>query len=405
MYEVDVLIAGSGIAGVLIAARLSDAGFRCLLVDPLGIAAEQSGHSHGYLHQGYIYLRAEGELATRLKKARENWNTYIQEAPSIFRQNDLSLIGFENPNSASFAMRTWRNSDLPINPLARQHWPLNLKSTNLSVIFQTDEPSYDFTKILSHILTQRPGIEYGIGKVTKLFIKNSICRKVQMRINGTRRSVHGRHVVLASGIGNSAILQNTFGHFTQAPTIRTSFMLVIKGAELESLSLIIPENPYYGLFMVSRTIEDEHVWLISNYLSFSGLVETSSVAAKYWVRATIRTIDSLFPHLKSLPLKWGFYSAPKAELRRDPSRLPDTNMIENFGIKNVSLVWPTKLTLGPLLIDELFSIINKDLIHPLEKKSSSRPSWISPMFSKCHEKWLSVPLFDREVFLKSIEIS
>lgn len=59
-HRTDVLIAGAGAAGILLAAELTGNGFHCTIVEPTGIAAQQSGHSHGYLHKGYIYIRSDG---------------------------------------------------------------------------------------------------------------------------------------------------------------------------------------------------------------------------------------------------------------------------------------------------------------------------------------------------------
>lgn len=123
MYKVDVLVAGGGVAGALTAAKLANYGFKCLMVEARELAAEQSGHSHGYIHRGYIYLRAERALVDKLKSARELWEEYLFFPTPVISHNPLSLVGFENSNVAEFAVDTRGNAGLPIVRLKKSIWP------------------------------------------------------------------------------------------------------------------------------------------------------------------------------------------------------------------------------------------------------------------------------------------
>src|SRR5688572_13941993 len=93
-YEVDVVIAGGGVAGSLLTARLGELGYRCMLVEPRGLAAEQSGHSHGFLHRGYIYLRAESDLVAELRDAQQKWQEFLVSPRPVSPHNAKGLVGF-----------------------------------------------------------------------------------------------------------------------------------------------------------------------------------------------------------------------------------------------------------------------------------------------------------------------
>lgn len=399
MYEVDVLVAGGGVAGVLTAAQLTTMGFRCLLVEPRAIAAEQSGHSHGYLHKGYIYYRAERNLVRNLMNSRQIWDRYLSGSERVAADSDLSLVGFENDNVARLATGVWDGAGLSVNELGSEQWPNFLNDSPLTRIYSTNEPSFDFTSVLSRIATNANGLTVIRGRVTRFGFSRKKCTSVECEIGGRVRKIRARYLVLACGGGNAKIILNTFGYFQAAPSTRTSFMLVVRGKPLPQLSLILPENQFYGLFMVSRKIAGDGVWLASNYLSYSGHCTSRSVAARTWSIATLRTLDSLFPKLLRRGIRLGLYAAPKAELRRDPERLPEDKVVEHYGMTNVAAVWPTKLTLAPLITNELAGIVSTLLKQPANFGDLPRVNFPSEALPTARERWKSVRLSSRSEFL------
>jgi hypothetical protein len=400
MFEVDVLIAGGGIAGLLVAKNLSDLGYRCMLLESTAVASEQSGHSHGYLHRGYIYLDSEA-LVRELRGAKEAWSDLISDQRS--QHTNCSYIGFENRQVAVQASQTWNNCGLVINNLPSKRWPKSLMASNLSVVCRTDEQSFNIPQLLENLLPHLRSVHLITGSVERLSTGDSVDRCADIMVDGKPRRVRARFVILAAGTGNSRILSNTIGRFRSLPTTRTSFMMVIRGSALQPLSLILPEHQFYGLFLVSRRTKDDVVWLISNYLSYGGLCDERGTAGRTWATATLRTLDLIFPHLRRKRLLWGQYAAPKAEFRRDPEKLPGNTAIEKLGFENVLALWPTKLTLGPIIARRVQDHVVARLGNPAMTKRPA-PSWVQRgRISVAPERWRTVKLSARRDFVDALK--
>ena len=140
MFSVDVLIAGGGVAGLLVAAKATELGYSCMIVEPVAFAAQQSGHSHGYIHRGYIYLNGNSGLVRQLRSAREDWDSFIAKPLTVHSSTHSSHIGFHNSEVARYAARAWKAAGLPVVPLAREDWPEALgTSSPLRSCFKTEE--------------------------------------------------------------------------------------------------------------------------------------------------------------------------------------------------------------------------------------------------------------------------
>ena len=399
----DVLIAGGGVAGTLVASMLTRLGYQCILVEPRALAAEQSGHSHGYIHRGYIYLRAERGLVQQLRTAREQWEDYISGPGEVVAYSDFSFIGFDNPLIAKYASQMWRVADLPVVSVKPSEWPSLMQAAPLTSVYRTDEQAFDFPRVVANVLVRAKNCRLVQGSVAKLQLEGRSCTGVQLLVGSEKLEIEAKHVVLAAGIGTAAIIARTLGRFRSVPSVRTSYMLVIRGRALRQLSLILPENQFYGLFMVSRPLGDETVWLVSNYLSYSGCSDEWGVPARTWVRATLRTLEGLFPVLRDPDLRWGIYAAPKAEFRADPEYMPEGGVIETLGLTNVTAVWPTKLTLAPiitrLIVDQIAS-----KCRPSSGDISAEPHLDTQVLQIAPERWTTTTLLDKKDFERQLNL-
>jgi glycine/D-amino acid oxidase-like deaminating enzyme len=402
--KVDVLIAGAGIAGILTALKLSRAGYSCMLVEPRALVAEQSGHSHGYLHRGYIYFRLEIGIARALQRARLQWEQILGGVKRISPITTESIIGFSSERMAKYAAETWRAAGLPINEAGPSQLPGVVRAAELAATFTTDEPAYNFSDVARKLKDQLNSVLIVKGKVVRLLLAGGSCVSVEVESDGEIRAVTPRFIVLAAGSGIAGILQRTWGYYKAAPHIRTSFMLVLRSSRLTPLSLILPEDRYYGLFMVSRQKRGKTVWLASNFLSFGGICTVKSTSARLWTIATMRTLRAIFPGVMSRDdVEWGIYAAPKAELRPDPERLPEDKIAEQFGLKNVVAVWPTKLTLTPIIASDVVELVRRSIGGP--KLELGRESWTprrEPPIAL--ERWTKVSMTSRKDLLRRLGI-
>jgi glycerol-3-phosphate dehydrogenase len=72
----DVLVIGGGVQGLWLLNDLSKVGYNAILIEKGNVGGLQTIHSHGYLHQGYLY--SDEQMARRLKGAEERWKTFCK---------------------------------------------------------------------------------------------------------------------------------------------------------------------------------------------------------------------------------------------------------------------------------------------------------------------------------------
>jgi hypothetical protein len=177
-------------------------------------------------------------------------------------------------------------------------------------------------------------------------------------LRGERLIFQPKALVFAAGAGNRGLLERASiehkafaGRITGAQQIRKSFMLVVKGekASLEPLTGVFPRLG--GLFIASRDLGSETVWLISDNRSspLSAVEDWMEFDARLWLQPVLASLRKLAPKYFLNPefYEWGIYDAPKAE-GKAASAIPHEERIEKFGLDNLWTIWPTKLTLAPL---------------------------------------------------------
>lgn len=157
--------------------------------------------------------------------------------------------------------------------------------------------------------------------------------------------------VLAGGASNARLLRRATSHRGRAIS-RMSYMLIAAGKRLPPISFILPGNDFYGMFVVSRPLREAgNAWLMSNFVSLAHEGHNAR-SRKLWLRSVLRHLGEVAPVLHDADIRWGFYDAAKGELRDSPGVMGG-HSFETFGIGNLFAMAPTKLTLAPLLADEV----------------------------------------------------
>ena len=164
------------------------------------------------------------------------------------------------------------------------------------MVLQTPEIGLDGAWLVREL---SQGLEAYIGRieaVTDIRVdpRSAAVEAVEVVLpQGTRLTLQPKALVLAAGAGNQALLeQATHGHTAwhalarEAQQIRKAHMLVVRGDrdDLPPFTGVFPS--YVGLFIVSRDLGRETVWLISDNRS-QGMVNSASWVeydARWWLQ-------------------------------------------------------------------------------------------------------------------------
>ena len=347
-WAADVLVVGAGAGGLIIAQRLVDAGFSVAVLERGLVGGEQSNHSHGYMHRGHIYLEPSLELVRNLSSGADRWRTEM-DALGIPPVSDESSLLFTNPHESDVAATAWRKAGLAFSE--ETDVPAGVRNGAVTRSFLTAEATFDFTDWLAaqySRLAADPAVTFINADVIRLKRESTTVVGAEVSLAGEPVLLSSSFVVLCAGTGNLDLTEKVI-RFRGNALNRTAPMMVLHGIGLPRLTAMFHGHETHGLFIASRRSTEGWVWLVSNYVSFAGGAVTST-AIRLWLRDIRSTLAERTIGLDDPQNTWGYYEAPKGELRNIRSAMNSHN-VQSYGFDNLLVASPTKLTLTPLLGD------------------------------------------------------
>jgi glycine/D-amino acid oxidase-like deaminating enzyme len=415
--EPDVLIVGGGVQGLWLLNDLRREGYSALLLERRELGGEQTCHSHVYLHQGHLY--AEVELAEHLKDVRALWEKWLT-THTVERGVTPSYFGFQNRWQAQQKMNLWSDPRLALRfrgPDAVAPPPA-LAGGAVRAVLESPEVCLDGQGLVRQLVA---GVAEHVSRIEEVLAirvngpANAV-EQVDVTLPGGRPlTFRPRALVLAAGAGNQALLQLASGgdrrlweRLYAAQQLRKAHMLVVRGPRDHLQPLTGVFHPW-GLFIVGRDLDGEAVWLISDHRSeaLSSAEDWLVYDEGWWLPQVLAALRALAPGAFGSPgrLRWGVYAAPKAE-GRATGAIPHEERIEQFRLTNLWAVWPTKLTLAPLVSQAVAGQLRR-LILAAAREEAPAPLWRSCRAEApvAPERWRKLPLLSWDEFRRWYHLS
>jgi hypothetical protein len=291
-------------------------------------------------------------------------------------------VALSDGYGAGRAARAWRAAGLEFQ--GPEHREAHEGILGLT-IFTTEEETYDFTDWFETVYdNELEGVRTIRGRAVSLNRDGDRIDGLAARIQGENVRLTAGCYVLTAGTSNLDLVSTATPYRGEAIN-RVSHMLVLCHPELEPLTLVVPDPRLYGLFLVSRQDGATRYWLASDFISFSGDLSSEQVAAM-WVRSVVRNIERATGALPRQQLTWRIYPAAKGELRPNRGRL-DIHRVQQYGLRNLLVASPSKLTLAPLLADQLAELVGNALMP--EKRWPSESDAPTGVLGVSQERWRS----------------
>lgn len=373
--RLDVLLFGGGAAGLWCLDRLRRAGYHAILLESHALGSGQTIQAQGIIHGGGKYalrgvrdfdaVRATsampelwrrclaGESAPDLRAARmvsPQCYLWLPRHSPIARLQSLGFMGFI-AKSGLLATRP--------QEISKADWPAALREDALAV-YSLAEPVVSTGSVLQALAARN-----------EKFIFR--CDGAAVEFSGAvvhvgAVSFQPRAKVLAAGTGNGELLSKA-GMNAELMQLRPLGMVLLRGA----LPPLFGHCVVGGKTGLTITTPESRIWQVGGEIAERLAHENDSSAA---IAAALTEIRRWLPHLNLSGVEIAVYRAMRAEARTAASRRP-SGVHAHRAAPGFVVAWPTKLSMVPVLAEEVFAIVNDDLKKP--DGLDETPSWPAPI--------------------------
>ncbi len=363
----DVVICGGGVGGLWLLNVLNRAGFDVLLVEKEALGGFQTMASQGMIHGGQRYM-----LGT-------NPSTHAMSVAPLPERWDACLVGegeidLRSVRVLSKTQAMWATGGLMTNlALTTATHLLNAKMRKLSAP-DLPAPLAGLADISVYELPEK------VLDVGSLVVALSACLSnhiIKGNVDALARDgcvtvsgcqIKAKAVICAAGLGNEELLK-----------LIGVDELVTQRRPLRQLMVKPMPFPLYGHGI--STSYKPRVTVTSHPLPSGGFVwylggaladDTLSFEEDDAIDFAKNEMKILFPHIDWAYKQWATWCCVRGEAYCQNGRLPSGPVVKEYD--NVLLVWPTKLTLAPLLGDLVLERLLKKGVSPRQstKKHHSR---------------------------------
>lgn len=354
----ELLILGGGICGLWLLAAARASGRSAILVERDALGGAQTLASQGMIHGGIKY--ALGGFTTpaseTIASMPARWKSCIAGADPVdlsgveLLSSDYYLFSDSSLSSkvtAFFGSRALRGR---VEPLKRAAWPDFFSNDRFKgslyrledIVLNTDSLVRRLT--VSHsdaIVAGDPTIEWQAdGRIARVVIGHSV--------------LTADRYALAAGAGNEALLAGTPGQPVGMQR-RPLKQVMLRHAALPSLfahAVDVGAGAKPSVTITTHRMPDgTPVWYLGGNVAETGVTRTDDAQIAFARKA----LERLFPWLELTGAEWATLDVDRAEPAQPDRSRPDAPHVELQG--NFFVCWPTKLTLTPLLADNVLAAL------------------------------------------------
>ncbi len=386
-FELDALVVGGGIAGLLTLDALHQRGVHAWLIEQTALGHGQTVWSQGIVHGGLKYALggSVGEAAKAVSAMPDRWRAMLdgdaEPNLSAVTMRAQACAIWSTGSAASMVGLLGAKLTLQSAPKA---WPRDSIPQALSGVrgrvLRVAEPVLEPEHLMSVLGTMHHD-RMMLGCVSGI---DSSDDGTSIRVDTSTGPIDitCRHLCLLSGSGNEALRE--LAGLTPGRMQTRPLRMVLAHGDLPVLNghCIRGTKPWLTITTVADD-SDGRIWQIGGEVAEWGATESSTATIE---RATAAVATAL-PSLELSGIEWATYEAPRAERSTDDGGRPDTPAVLEEGCMLTG--WPTKMALAPILADDLAGRIRAGAEPTNVPKQYERPTAATPPWREV-EQWTSV---------------
>jgi hypothetical protein len=353
----DIVIFGGGIAGLWLLNVLMAAGFSVLLIEKSTIGGIQTMASQGMIHGGQRYMLGvnSSNHAESVAPLPERWDACFEGRGELDlrRVQILSQTQLMWPTGGRLthlalnaATHTLNAKMQKINP---QNVPKALAGISSRPIYELPEKVLNIASLVE-VLSTPHAARIRSGSV------EALTRDGRLTVSGI--SIAAQIVICAAGLGNEIFL-DFLGAGERRSQQRPIRQLMVQPLPFPLYGHGVTTSYKPRITITSHPLESGHyVWYLGGAIADEVLALSEYEAIKY----TQKEMHELFSWIDWSGKSWATWLGTRAEAYSPNGRLPDGPVLQEYG--NVLVAWPTKLTLTPLLSDQVFTRLAQRGVRP-----------------------------------------
>jgi glycine/D-amino acid oxidase-like deaminating enzyme len=376
--QLDVLLFGGGAAGLWCLDRIRRAGYHAILLESKALGAGQTIQAQGIIHGGGKYalrgvrdfeaVRATSLMPDRWRRSLTGeLEPYLEDTEILSDRCHLWL-----PRHSAVAwLQSWGGMSLAIKTgllatrpekVSRDDWPEALHDSALTV-YSLAEPVIATGSFLKALAAHHR---------TSIFLYDAA--SVQFSAAGVRVGdvfLQTHAMVLTAGVGNGDLLRRA-GIEEDLMQRRPLGMVLLRG----DLPRLFGHCVVGGKTGLTITTPTPGLWQIGGELAERLAGEENAKVAR---QLALDEIRRWLPRLDLRRAEIALYPAVRAEASTVAHRRPSGVHVSRIAPGKV-IAWPTKLSMVPVLAEEVFEILRLDLKAP--GGYDETPAWSKPEIAR-----------------------
>ncbi len=363
-YTTEIAIVGGGICGLWILGLLREHGYEANLFEQDQLGAGQTLASQGMIHGGVKYTLGGfvSQASETIANMPSTWRACIAGSGPLdlkglpVLSDDYYLFSdgaLSSKITAFFASKSLRGR---VNPVAQNEFPSAFVHKDFKgQLYKLQDMVID-TAALIDLLHSR--YKHHIFQARADLVHQSGTPKLHLP-DGT--IVEAEHYILAGGEGNRELIKELPDISMQTRPLK---QVMVKGklprVYAHAVSLRDAAKP--RLTITTHPMPDgDNVWYLGGNLAEQGVEQSDDKL----ISKTRQELNQLFPWINTTGLEYRTLPINRAEPTQESGLRPDHPFVHASG-KTITC-WPTKLTLAPLLGEEVLRVLSS----PTGQKYSS----------------------------------
>jgi glycerol-3-phosphate dehydrogenase len=378
--RLDVLIFGGGAAGLWCLERFRRAGYSAVVLESTALGSGQTIQAQGIIHGGGKYaLRGVRDFAAvrATKDMPEVWRRCLSGDVEP-RLNGATILAercylWLPRGSLAASVQSWglmpilaQSGLLATRPrkVEPAAWPEALRDSAVAV-YGLDEQVISTGTFLHALAAKQQESVFLYDAKAARFTDDEV------EIGGTR--LRPRAIVLAAGEGNAALLRKA-GVDGDLMQRRPLCMTLLKG----NLPPLFGHCIAGGKTSLTVTAPANGIWQVGGEIAERLAREENDERAR---SEAIKEIRRGLPAVDLSAGEIALYRAVRAEAATSSRRRPSGVHISQV-TRRITVAWPTKLALVPVLAEEVFASVSAQLEKPEGGRLHAPPDWPKPPLAR-----------------------